>query len=180
METRNHKKGFSLVEAAIVLGVVGLVIGGIWVAAASVMESMRVSEAVKGLTLMADKATRLLSRSDIETIGVQTDITSFLVDSGAAPSNWVNGSTIVDPWGEPVIASISPQDADTTRMDICFQNVPIGRCMALVARAPSKDLVGIYADPTFYTSLPIPVDGPICSTSHAWFCFNYEPKRNNN
>ena len=34
MNTKNveTKKGFSLIEAAIVLGIVGLVIGGIWVA----------------------------------------------------------------------------------------------------------------------------------------------------
>lgn len=38
-----HKSGFSLIEAAIVLGVVGLVIGGIWVAAAAVNESHKQS-----------------------------------------------------------------------------------------------------------------------------------------
>lgn len=35
----HRRKGFNLVEAAIVLGVVGLVIGGIWIAAAKVRES---------------------------------------------------------------------------------------------------------------------------------------------
>lgn len=38
---RVRLRGFSLIESAIVLGIVGLVIGGIWVAAASVIESRR-------------------------------------------------------------------------------------------------------------------------------------------
>lgn len=36
-----QKKGLSLIEAAIVLGVVGLVIGGIWIAAAAVNENIK-------------------------------------------------------------------------------------------------------------------------------------------
>jgi type II secretory pathway pseudopilin PulG len=39
----SFKKAFSLIEAAIVLGIIGLVIGGIWIAAASVQENNRVS-----------------------------------------------------------------------------------------------------------------------------------------
>jgi hypothetical protein len=35
------RRGFNLIEAAIVLGVIGLVIGGIWVAAASVQREIR-------------------------------------------------------------------------------------------------------------------------------------------
>lgn len=42
MERGKHR-GFSLIEAAVVLGVVGLVIGGIWVAAARVMLIFKVN-----------------------------------------------------------------------------------------------------------------------------------------
>lgn len=41
------KKGFNLIEAAIVLGVVELVIGGIWVAASAVREKMGVNNITK-------------------------------------------------------------------------------------------------------------------------------------
>lgn len=43
---RNKKRGFSLIEAAIVLGVVGVVIGGIWAAASRINESRRANAAV--------------------------------------------------------------------------------------------------------------------------------------
>ncbi len=41
-------RGFNLVEAAIVLGVIGLIIGGIWIAASQVSENMTASELSKG------------------------------------------------------------------------------------------------------------------------------------
>ncbi len=41
----HRRKGFNLVEAAIVLGVVGLVIGGIWVAANSINEKILIKDA---------------------------------------------------------------------------------------------------------------------------------------
>lgn len=44
-----RRKGFSLIEAAIVLGVVGLVIGGIWVAAATVYRNHRLNQTVAGI-----------------------------------------------------------------------------------------------------------------------------------
>ena len=46
---RKSRRGFNLIEAAIVLGVVGLVIGGIWVAAAAVQQNLREADASKGL-----------------------------------------------------------------------------------------------------------------------------------
>ncbi len=48
---KNVRRGFNLVEAAIVLGVVGLVIGGIWTGAASVKQNHWISETSKGVLL---------------------------------------------------------------------------------------------------------------------------------
>lgn len=48
-QTKRTLRGFNLIEAAIVLGVVGLVIGGIWVAAAAVQSNLREADASKGL-----------------------------------------------------------------------------------------------------------------------------------
>ncbi len=45
------RRGFSLIEAAIVLGVIGFVIGGIWVAAGAVMDRFKMSALMQGLVL---------------------------------------------------------------------------------------------------------------------------------
>lgn len=48
MTRHSRKRGFSLIEAAIVLAVVGLVIGGIWVAAAKVNDSIKWRQTEEG------------------------------------------------------------------------------------------------------------------------------------
>jgi len=48
---KTNKRGFNLIEAAIVLGIVGLVLGGIWIAASSVMERQRESRALSDLSI---------------------------------------------------------------------------------------------------------------------------------
>jgi len=47
---KRSRLGFNLIEAAIVLGVVGLVIGGIWIAASSVRQRMAVNDIEVGIT----------------------------------------------------------------------------------------------------------------------------------
>ena len=43
-----QQKAFSLIETAIVLAIVGLVIGGIWVGAAIVSDSIKKQQVVEG------------------------------------------------------------------------------------------------------------------------------------
>lgn len=53
---RSHRHGFSLIEAAIVLGITGLVIGGLWVAAASVQKQIRFNQNIDLIMAMREKA----------------------------------------------------------------------------------------------------------------------------
>jgi len=55
-------RGFNLVEAAIVLGVVGLVIGGIWVAAASVSQQFKVQRFLTSLRGFTTKVQGVLGQ----------------------------------------------------------------------------------------------------------------------
>ena len=58
---RHQCKGFSLVEAAIVLGVIGLVIGGIWVAVNAVRENHKINETVIGMLNAANTLKQLVT-----------------------------------------------------------------------------------------------------------------------
>lgn len=62
--THRKRWGFSLIEAAIVLAVVGAVIGGIWSAAASVMFNWNINETAQGIVLIADGARKLFPRAN--------------------------------------------------------------------------------------------------------------------
>jgi len=55
----SSRSGFSLIEAAIVLGVVGLVIGGIWAAASSISRNMRKNEALSGIMQIMNRIKNL-------------------------------------------------------------------------------------------------------------------------
>ena len=60
-----RKRGFNLIEAAIVLGIVGLVIGGIWVAAAKISQKQRVSQTLEGIFSIAEQLNRQFGKSPV-------------------------------------------------------------------------------------------------------------------
>jgi len=62
VQTKNN--AFSLIEAAIVLAIISLVIGGIWAAAASVKSNYRVKEAVELALLLQVKGQQKLTAAD--------------------------------------------------------------------------------------------------------------------
>jgi hypothetical protein len=66
---RIKRRGFNLIDAAIVLALVGLVVGGIWVAAAHFSEEYKVNKTVQDLELIVKKIQNLISYHDAEAIG---------------------------------------------------------------------------------------------------------------
>lgn len=96
-EIVSRERGFSLVEAAVVLGVVGVVIGGIWIAAQTISESNKVNRTVEA-TLKTIEGTRRLYKgfypNQISTraIGsVDYTIGSSLYESGVIPRDVFTG-----------------------------------------------------------------------------------------
>ena len=77
------KRGFTLTEAAIVLGIVGLILGAIWVAASSVYSNMRVTTASKQLMTVVQNVRSLYSSSTTMGVLAATD----LVKAGIFPAD---------------------------------------------------------------------------------------------
>ncbi len=96
------RRGFNLVEAAIVLGVVGLVIGGIWVAASAVSSNQKLAEMTKGLGY-ANERLRQLAPSLGST---PTTLISWLTRTGPGihmailPSDWITNGIVTPPFSE--------------------------------------------------------------------------------
>lgn len=61
---KSIRRGFSLVESAIVLAVVGLVVAGIWVAASSIRRQHFETEFFKGLLVLYQNSQKYLSQQD--------------------------------------------------------------------------------------------------------------------
>lgn len=99
MRWRNHtRKGFNLIEAAIVLGVVGFVIGGIWVAASSVNENWKINKNIEMAISIKQCITNKFPRMscspsapyyvcDVSSINKWIAQTNFVNDIGCIPKD---------------------------------------------------------------------------------------------
>ena len=99
-QRHNHKRGFNLIEAAIVLAVVGLVVAGIWVAASAVharWEETHFYEQVSHIVRMAQKRFPQSVPCDTGYIG-----TAELQALGIYPLDAPDGTGVAY-WGMPSI-----------------------------------------------------------------------------
>lgn len=127
---RRAKRGFSLIEAAIVLGVVGLVIGAIWTAAANMYESHKVNKTVEGVLEIVRNIQNLVSVSDALNIGVP--ITPSLIKADTFPKDWVQGNVVNHPFnGNTLIMNKG------TDFAVRLYEVPPSACVKLTVRLSS-------------------------------------------
>lgn len=129
-KTKKSQRGFNLIEAAIVLGIVGLVIGGIWVAASAVQENMRKSDASKGMIQIVQNVRNLYYGQTPTATG---DITADLVNANAIPGDFVNGTGARNPWNGVVTVSIADA-VNFDEIDIEYEDVPQSACIELTSR----------------------------------------------
>lgn len=84
-----RRQGFSLIEAAIVLGIVGLVIGGIW-AAASAVQRQNLFKSVREAVIYAkDFSSRLAVR-----MPDSSEAITYLIGMNAVPGGFTFNSTL--------------------------------------------------------------------------------------
>src|SRR6185369_4823894 len=91
------KTGFSLIEAAIVLAIVGLVIGGIWVAASAVATKMKISRTLVGLTFAVSQGQKKLPMSMYtgSYVWIQGSGATMGITMNIFPKDWVSGTRVV-------------------------------------------------------------------------------------
>ncbi len=156
LQSRARKtRGFTLTEAAIVLGIVGLILGAIWVAAAAVYENMRTNRANEQILKVAQAVRSLYASSP--TMGIASpadpseDLTDSLLAAGIFPSDMINGTTVYNPWdttGGTAGHTVHVMGTDSTppRFAIRFNAVPKAACIRLVtANTGQQRDAGMYA-----------------------------------
>ena len=104
------RRGFNLIEAAVVLGVIGLVIGGIWTAAAKISFDHRWQQTEVGWIYYLDNIMRNFNKVNVAGTANYEDIDGYLAVL-PLPAGWsVNASgKRVDPMGTEVLAQIQWQ-----------------------------------------------------------------------
>lgn len=159
-----QNKGFTLTEIAIVLGIIGLILGAIWTAAAGVYSSQRVNHATSA-TLQIVQGVRTLFASS-STTGYTTagDMTTTLISAGAVPGDLVNSAnnTLTGPFpgGNTAIIATIDANGQGTGFVVAMSNVSRSNCINLLAAigGSSRD-PGLYEDDAVATAAPSVSDG---------------------
>ena len=137
------QKGFNLIEAAIVLGIVGLVVGGIWVAATSVYANLRSKTATDQLLKVAQGVRALYATSSVTGSANGTDLTASMAQANVLPSdilttapNAADATNTVNPWGGNIAVYSAPNSAATAQAGfaITITRIPAAACTDFVMR----------------------------------------------
>ena len=97
----NDRRGFNLIEAAIVLGVVGLVIGGIWVAAAAVSESRKQAKIAHDVGYLTSQLMTKLNNVPPPTGVYSSNLVPYIAKTQLLPPDWaVNASEDLISFGD--------------------------------------------------------------------------------
>jgi prepilin-type N-terminal cleavage/methylation domain-containing protein len=91
------ERGFTLTEIAIVLGIIGLILGAIWAAASAVYSNMKTSQCEQGITQTA-QAVRAMFATSNSTNAAGAAITT----PGMFPISWnsTHAGIIGNPWNQ--------------------------------------------------------------------------------
>lgn len=144
-----RRQGFSLIEAAIVLGIIGLVIGGIWVAAAAVIENKRFGDAQIGMLQIIDGLRQAYNN---RAIANGTDLTALVATGKIAPQNWIKtATTLADPWGGAVQVGMDSSSgafcsAAPDKWHFTFADVDNRTCTKLLMTPPPGVIYGTSCD----------------------------------
>lgn len=162
-------RAFSLIEAVIVLAIAGVVLGGIWIASATVSENLRISRAVEGIYTIATRINKRLTVADY--VASSVPATSTWVAYGVIPDDWIGNNRIVDPWGHTV--GMTFPAASYPRVDIYIPGLSQQSCRKLVLAAAQhirssgvSDISNTSATPYLYRIY----------TDSAWVTFPVNPQ----
>lgn len=135
-------RGFTLTEAAIVLGIVGLILGAIWVAAAAVYNNLRVGTTSNQLLSMVQNirsmhATQQTVDPALTELAIARagGIPSDMIDSPQNPGSINPAQPISDVWAGGVDIIPFNGGVPNDSFVIGFDLVPRGACADLIVRS---------------------------------------------
>jgi type II secretory pathway pseudopilin PulG len=137
LQTRaSRRAGFNLIEAAIVLGIVGLIVGGIWAAAGAAYENMRQQNASKQLLALVQGIRGFYAQSPTDVI--ETDI-GKLNDLGVLPADMVIDAggvkSLRHQWGGAVTIEDTTATYSIASFKVNFLNMKKDACRNFLTRS---------------------------------------------
>jgi len=146
------QRGFTLVELAIVMGIIGAITSAIWWAASNTKEAQRENAAINELQTIQQNINNLMAGQSFSSYN-PTLITQNMLTAQAIPSvyaNAANPATLADnPWF-PTGFAIWATKAKTYRLT--FYNIPYKGCLALLLSATSCQANQVGCPTAVYTN----------------------------
>lgn len=159
---RSSQRGFTLVELAIVLAIIGLVIAGIWTAAASVARRNRESKASQYLLEIVQNVRNLYAgQSSATGLTLANAITA-----GAIPADMRSGTGAVNPWNGAI--DVATSTTSTSAFDVVYNNVPIASCIGLLTTTSVNSMeIGLIGLKTTGGTITLPGPATVATASTA-------------
>lgn len=188
---RRFKAAFSLIESAIVLALVGLVIGGIWSAASSYALQSKVTRAMNGMALIVQKARAAYNYEHamelMASAGTNTyQIAEWAVASGAVQPNFATAGASPGLlrgmiFGTNMQITLACYSSQMPCVVVQFHTLKARECRALVLNVSRhfrnrENLYSIYHDNpgTQYTSFPISPSASVCPNDGTTLNFHFK------
>jgi prepilin-type N-terminal cleavage/methylation domain-containing protein len=138
--------GFTLIELALVMGVIGSIMGAIWWASENAREIQRQNSAVSELQLTSQNIIALMQGQPFA-IATNSNITSAMITAQAVPGNYVDSGTPTtadNPWfmsGGFVVQANTTNSAEGAVphkiFRLSFYHVSYQGCLALILQGTS-------------------------------------------
>ena len=147
-----RNKGFTLTEIAIVLGIVGLILGAIWVAASSVYANQKAAKTNTSILTVVQAVRSLYSTSSTLGDAAGTDETGAFINAGVFPSDLISGANVYTPWGSTTSIMVTSQkistDGDAFMVEL--NKIPTAGCINLITSitGSGRDPGLLYANAT--------------------------------
>lgn len=129
---RQRARGFSIIELAIVLGVVGLVMGGVWVLAGKVRQTAKLQQTVEQVVAIAKNVRSFYQTRSCIGNGTQMPVLTA-ANPPVFPREMLAGAAAVDLWDGAVVVG-GADGACGYLFSITFAALPTATCVELVPR----------------------------------------------
>lgn len=86
---RTYNQGFSLIESMIILGIIALIIGGIWVAATAITSKLRINQAINEVFGIVQGTRNFFQITDYPSSLAYIHVTDVLKNAGVLPSSFI-------------------------------------------------------------------------------------------